>query len=139
MIIQPGLEVLLEDPKPILGKKIGLVTNQSAVSRDLRHAVKLLQAGRGWTLTTLFGPEHGIWGEAQDMEHVEDTRDPLTGLPVHSLYGSSREKLVPAREVLETLDAVVIDLQDIGSRYYTFIYTMALCMQAAAPVGVEVI
>jgi len=139
MIVQPGLEVLLEDPKPILGKKIGLVTNQSAVTRDLRHAAKLLNAGRGWKLTALFGPEHGIWGEAQDMAHVGHSRDPLTGLEVYSLYGDSRDKLHPPAEVLKQLDAVVIDLQDIGSRYYTFIYTMALCMREAAPLGVQVI
>src|SRR5205085_11425806 len=70
MNVRPGLEVLLDDPHPIAGKKIGLVTNQSAVTSDLRHAVRVLQAGRGWKLTALFGPEHGIWGEAQDMDHV---------------------------------------------------------------------
>jgi uncharacterized protein YbbC (DUF1343 family) len=139
MPVQPGLEVLLEEPEPILGKRIGLVTNQSAVTRDLQHAARLLQAGRGWKLEVLFGPEHGIWGEAQDMAHVSHSTDPLTGLEVYSLYGSSREQLTPPADVLETLDALVIDLQDIGSRYYTFIYTMALCMRAAAALGVEVI
>jgi uncharacterized protein YbbC (DUF1343 family) len=139
MLVQPGLEVLLEDPKPILGRRIGLVTNQSAVTRDLRHAVRLLHAGRGWKLAALFGPEHGIWGEEQDMAHVGHSYDPLTGLEVHSLYGKSKEDLEPPREVLRQLDALVIDLQDIGSRYYTFIYTMALCMRAAAPLGIPVI
>src|SRR5437867_1188680 len=121
MSVRPGLEVLLDDPRPIAGKKIGLVTNQSAVTSDLRHAVRLLHAGRGWKLTALFGPEHGIWGEAQDMEGVEQSIDPLTGLTVYSLYGRSEKDLAPRREVLKTLDALVIDLQDIGSRYYTFI------------------
>ncbi|HUF18975.1 MAG TPA: DUF1343 domain-containing protein [Thermoanaerobaculia bacterium] len=139
MAVQPGLEVLLDDPKPILGKRIGLVTHQSAVTRDFRHAVRLLHAGRGWKLTALFGPEHGIWGEAQDMAHVEHSYDPLTGLEVHSLYGKSKEDLSPSQDILRTLDALVIDMQDIGSRYYTFIYTMALCMRAAAGVGVKVI
>lgn len=139
MIVRPGLEMLLDDPRPIAGKKIGLVTNQSAVTRDLRHAVRLLHAGRGWKLVALFGPEHGIWGEAQDMEHVEQSTDPLTGLTVYSLYGSEEKDLAPRRDVLKTLDALVIDLQDIGSRYYTFIYTMALCMRAAAPIGLPVI
>jgi uncharacterized protein YbbC (DUF1343 family) len=139
MAVQPGLEVLLEDPKPILGRKIGLVTNQSATTSDLRHAVRLLHSGRGWELTHLFGPEHGIWGEAQDMAHVKDSVDPMTGLPVHSLYGESEKDLVPRQELLKDLDALVIDLQDIGSRYYTFIYTMALCMRAAASAGVTVI
>jgi uncharacterized protein YbbC (DUF1343 family) len=139
MKVQVGLEVLIEDPTPIMGKKIGLVTHQSAVTHDLRHSMTLLQAGRGWKLVQLFAPEHGIWGEQQDMAHVEDTKDPLTGLPVHSLYGKSREKLTPPDDLLRQLDALVIDLQDIGSRYYTFIYTMALCMRAAAKLDVEVI
>ena len=139
MSVRPGLEVLLDDPRPIYGKNIGLVTNQSAVTSDLRHAVRLLHAGRGWKLAALFGPEHGIWGEAQDMEGVEQSTDPLTGLTVYSLYGRNEKDLAPRREVLKTLDALVIDLQDIGSRYYTFIYTMALCMREAAPLGVQVI
>ncbi|MBK5259384.1 MAG: DUF1343 domain-containing protein [Thermoanaerobaculia bacterium] len=140
MSVRPGLEVLIkEKTKLIEGKKIGLVTNQSAVTSDLQHAVPLLQANRGWTLTTLFGPEHGIWGEAQDMDHVEHSVDPATGLTVYSLYGKSEEDLKPRREVLQKLDALVIDLQDIGSRYYTFIYTMAICMREAAAAGLPVI
>ena len=140
MIVRPGLEVLIhDDPSPIQGKKIGLVTHQSAVTSDVTHALSLLKDGRGWKLTTLFGPEHGIWGEVQDMDHVESTVDPMTGLPVHSLYGKSEEDLKPRREILKTLDALVIDMQDIGSRYYTFIYTMALCMREAAAIGLPVI
>jgi uncharacterized protein YbbC (DUF1343 family) len=140
MTVRPGLEVLIDDePWRIHGKRIGLVTNQSAVASNLQHAVKLLAAGRGWKLTALFGPEHGVWGEAQDMAHVDHSTDPLTGLPVYSLYGKSEADLSPRREVLRGLDALVIDLQDIGSRYYTFIYTMALCMREAAPLGLEVI
>jgi uncharacterized protein YbbC (DUF1343 family) len=137
--VRTGLEVLLDDPRPIIGKRIGLVTNQSAVTSDLQHAVPLLHAGRGWKLTTLFGPEHGIWGEAQDMAGVRDSVDPLTGLRVHSLYGGSESDLAPSREMLESIEALVIDLQDIGSRYYTFIYTMALCMRQAAAIGLPVI
>lgn len=139
MAVQPGLELLLENPKAITGKRIGLVTNQSAITHDLRHALPLLAAGRGWELTTLFGPEHGIWGEAQDMAHVDNSTDPLTHLPVWSLYGKSPEDLAPRADVLRQLEALVIDLQDIGSRYYTFIYTMALCMRVAAPLGIPVI
>lgn len=139
MTVQHGLEVLLDDPRTIEGKNIGLVTNQSAVTSDLRHVVDLLHRGRGWKLTTLFGPEHGIWGEAQDMAHVDHSVDPMTGLTVYSLYGASENDLAPRRELLRNLDALVIDLQDIGSRYYTFIYTMALCMREAAQAGVQVI
>lgn len=139
MTVQPGLEVLLDDPRPIAGKNIGLVTNQSAVTSDLRHVADLLHRGTGWKLTTLFGPEHGIWGEAQDMAHVDHSVDPMTGLTVYSLYGASEKDLAPRQELLRNLDALVIDLQDIGSRYYTFIYTMALCMREAAQAGVQVI
>ena len=139
MNVQPGLEVLLSDPKPIAGKKIGLVTNQSGVTGDLRHVVDLLHRGTNWKLTTLFGPEHGIWGEAQDMAHVGHSVDPMTGLTVYSLYGASEADLAPKAELLKGLDALVIDLQDIGSRYYTFIYTMALCMREAGKAGVQVI
>lgn len=140
MHVRSGLEVLIhEEPFRIQGKKIGLVTHHSAVTSTLQHAVSLLKAGRGWKLTTLFGPEHGIWGEAQDMAHVDHSTDPSSGLPVYSLYGKSEEDLKPRREVLKGLDALVIDLQDIGSRYYTFVYTMAICMREAAPLGLPVI
>jgi uncharacterized protein YbbC (DUF1343 family) len=139
MTVQTGLEVLLDDPRPIAGKNIGLVTNQSGVTSDLRHSVDLLHRGSGWRLTTLFGPEHGIWGEAQDMAHVDHSVDPMTGLTVYSLYGASENDLAPRQELLRNLHALVIDLQDIGSRYYTFIYTMALCMREAAKAGVQVV
>jgi uncharacterized protein YbbC (DUF1343 family) len=138
-IVQTGLEVLLDDPRPIAGKQLGLVTNQSAVTSDLRHVVDLLHRGRDWKLTTLFGPEHGIWGEAQDMAHVDHSVDPMTGLTVYSLYGASENDLAPRQELLRDLDALVIDLQDIGARYYTFIYTMALCIREGAKAGVQVI
>jgi uncharacterized protein YbbC (DUF1343 family) len=138
-MVRTGLEVLLEDPKPIAGKRIGLVTHPSAVTGDLRHAIPLLHDGRGWKLTTLFGPEHGMWGEAQDMAHVGDAVDPLTGLRVYSLYGASVDDLAPKAEMFGNIDTLVIDLQDIGSRYYTFIYTMALCMREAAKAGVPVV
>jgi uncharacterized protein YbbC (DUF1343 family) len=137
--VRTGLEVLLDDPTPIAGKRIGLVTHPSAVTSDLRHAIPALHDGRGWKLTTLFGPEHGMWGEAQDMAHVGDAVDPLTGLRVYSLYGASVDDLAPRPEMFANIDALVIDLQDIGSRYYTFIYTMALCMREAGKAGVPVI
>lgn len=127
-----GLEALLEDPAPIVGRRIGLVTNHAAITSDFRHAAELLIDDDRWTLAALFGPEHGIWGEAQDMAHVEHAIDPLTGLDVKSLYGKTFEELSPAESDLDGLGALVIDLQDVGSRYYTFVYTMALCMRVAA-------
>ena len=77
----------------------------------------------------LFGPEHGVWANAQDLVEVEDGRDPVSGLPVHSLYGRTR---VPSEARLEGLDAVVVDLQDVGSRYYTYVYTMLYVLEACA-------
>ncbi|HSP15979.1 MAG TPA: DUF1343 domain-containing protein [Thermoanaerobaculia bacterium] len=139
MTVRTGLEVLLDDPRPIAGRRIGIVTNQSGVTSDLRHVVPLLHGGGDWTLTTLFAPEHGIWGEAQDMDHISDSIDPATGLHVYSLYGDSEEKLTPARAMLQNVDALVIDVQDVGSRYYTFVYTMALCMRAAGSASVSVV
>ncbi len=139
MKVHTGLEVLLEDPAPIAGKRVGLVTHPSAVTSELRHAIPLLHERREWTLTTLFGPEHGMWGEAQDMAHVGDATDPLTGLRVYSLYGASVDDLAPRREMFADIDVLVVDLQDIGSRYYTFIYTMALCMREAAKANVPVV
>lgn len=140
MNVLSGLEVAVRhEPQHLRGKRIGLVTNQAAVTRDVQHAVGLLHASNDWKLTTLFGPEHGIWGEVQDMDHVDHSTDPLTGLPVYSLYGKSEADLVPRGELLEGLDALVVDLQDVGARYYTFVYTMALCMRAAADAGIETI
>jgi uncharacterized protein YbbC (DUF1343 family) len=87
----------------------------------------------------LFGPEHGIRGEAQDMIGVEGERDSRTGIPVTSLYGETAESLAPTAEALFDIDVLVVDLQDVGSRYYTFIWTMALSLQAAARAGVAVL
>jgi len=137
--VRCGLDVLLDDPSPIAGKRIGLLTNHAAVTRDLRHAVPLFHRDSRWTLAALFGPEHGIWGEAQDMAGVDDAVDPVTGLRVRSLYGATEAELAPRPEDLAGLDTLVVDIQDVGSRYYTFVYTMAYCMRAASRAGVEVV
>jgi uncharacterized protein YbbC (DUF1343 family) len=109
--------------------RIGLIANPASVTADLSHAALVLRSSRAFRLTTLFGPEHGVWANAQDLVEVEDSRDPATGLPVLSLYGKTR---MPTAEMLAGLDALVFDLQDVGSRYYTFIYTMAHALQACA-------
>lgn len=137
--VRTGLDVLVEDPSPILGKKIGLLTNHAAVTSELRHVLSFLQGDDRWELAALFGPEHGIWGEAQDMDGVADAVDPVTGLHVRSLYGASEEDLSPRKTDFESLDSLVVDLQDVGSRYYTFVYTMAYCIRVAAEADVEVI
>jgi uncharacterized protein YbbC (DUF1343 family) len=137
--VSVGLEKLMTDPRPIRGSRLGLVANQCSVTGKLDHSVRLLHAGSDWKLVSLFGPEHGIWGDAQDMDQIEHSVDPVTGLNVHSLYGSSEADLAPSPEALGGLDVLLIDLQDVGSRYYTFIYTMMLCMRVAAKAGVRVV
>ena len=138
--VQTGLEVLISDfPEKVRGARIGVVCHPASVDAELRHALDLLQAA-GAQIVAIFGPEHGARGEAQDMEDVEDiSLDPRLGVPVHSLYGATFDSLTPRPEQLRGLDALVIDLQDVGARYYTFVWTMALCMEAAGKVGVRVL
>lgn len=115
------------------GKRVGAIVNPTSVDSRFVHLVDLLHAAEGVTLAALFGPEHGIRGEAQYMVAVDDVaRDSRTGVPVYSLYGHTFESLTPRQEWLRGLDALVFDIQDVGSRYYTYIYTMALAMKAAA-------
>lgn len=116
---------------------MGLVCNPTAVDRRLRHAADLLHAAPGVRLAALFGPEHGVRGDAQYMAAVGDDRDRRTGLPVHSLYGATPESLRPGRALLGGLDALVFDIQDVGARYYTYQATMMLCMEAAAEAGIR--
>lgn len=124
-----GLEQLLARPGILRKKRVGLIANPSAVTPDLTHAALRLLETRAFRLVALFGPEHGIWADAQDLIEVEDSRDAKTGLPVFSLYGRTR---VPTAEMLLGVDALVFDIQDVGSRYYTFIYTLLNAMQACA-------
>ena len=137
-LIRTGLDRLLAEEAHLWrGKRLGVLCHPASVTAHLRHAVDaLLEAGAD--IRTLFGPEHGILGEAQDMEAVAEARSPWS-IPTYSLYGHREESLRPAPSMMVGLDALIVDLQDIGSRYYTFIYTMALCMKAAADAGVEVI
>jgi uncharacterized protein YbbC (DUF1343 family) len=122
---------------PLRGLRVGLVCNPTAVDRRLRHAADLLAAAPGVRLEALFGPEHGVRGDVQYMAPVGDERDRATGLPTHSLYGSSPESLRPRRSQLDGLDALVFDVQDVGTRFYTYQATMMLCMEAAAEAGLR--
>jgi uncharacterized protein YbbC (DUF1343 family) len=122
----------------VRGRRVGLVAHPASVDARLTHAKDLLVRA-GAELRVLFGPEHGYGGEAQDMIGVEELRDAETGALIRSLYGATEAELSPKREWLEGLDAIVIDLQDVGSRYYTFVWTAALMMRAAAAAGVETI
>jgi len=135
--VRSGLDVLVAERAALLrGRRIALVAHQASVDAKLRHAAPLLAGMRGMTLAALWAPEHGLWGAPQDHAHIRSTRDPLTGLAVASLYGLRRE---PTPAMFRGIDVVVVDLQDVGSRYYTFIWTTALVMRAAAAAGVEVV
>lgn len=132
-MIRTGLDVCVANGFSALrGKRVGAIVNQTSVDRQLHHLVELLTASRAAELSCLFAPEHGIRGIAHYMEPVEQARDPHSGLPVFSLYGSTAESLSPKPQWLEGLDALVFDIQDVGSRYYTYLNTMALSMKAAA-------
>ncbi len=115
------------------GSRVGLITNHTGVTKGLESTVDLLFQADGIDLRALFGPEHGVRGNARAGERVGDEVDPVTGLPAYSLYGENRK---PTREMLADIDVLVMDLQDIGCRYFTYIYTMALSMEAAATAGI---
>ncbi len=131
--VQTGLEVLRrQDFAPLKGSSVGLVTHPAAVDSQLRNATEVLTAAPNLQLSALFGPEHGLLGQAQDLVSVKAARDSSDDLRSYSLYGETFESLKPTEEQLRGLDALVIDLQDVGSRYYTFRATMLLCMEAAS-------
>lgn len=115
-------------PKELIGSRIGLLAHPASVNKNLEHSVNLFIKSKKFALKALFGPQHGIRGETQDnMVEWEGFHDQQTGLPVFSLYGRARK---PVPSMLKDIDVLVIDMQDVGSRYYTFIWTLELCMQA---------
>ena len=127
--VRSGLDVLRGNPDPVRGLRVGLLANPASIDADLVHASRVLAGLRGVRLVALFGPEHGISADAQDHVEVGNSSEPQSGLPIYSLYGETR---VPTPEMLEGLDAVVVDLQDVGSRYYTYIYTLLHVLEACA-------
>jgi uncharacterized protein YbbC (DUF1343 family) len=134
-----GLDVLTQERRELLrGRRVGVLCHPASVGSDLRHVVDRL-IDVGVRPTRLFGPEHGVRGEAQDMIGVEAGTDARTGIPVSSLYGATFASLTPTARELADVDVLLVDLQDIGSRYYTYVWTMGLVMKAAAAAGVAVI
>ena len=134
--VRPGIEVL--ESRGFIGlrgKRVGLVTNPSGVDRNLRSTIDILFEAPDVELVALYGPEHGVRGDAYAGDHVTDSKDPKTGLPVHSLYGATRE---PTPAMLEGIDVMVYDIQDVGTRSYTFISTLGLVMRACARKGIQV-
>jgi uncharacterized protein YbbC (DUF1343 family) len=136
MSVQTGLARLASEGSSLLGgRRIGLLVNATAVDTGLRHAIELLRARPDLKITALFGPEHGVRGDAQDMISVDAAIDSRSGLPIHSLYGSTLASLAPTAAMLDAIDVMVYDIQDVGSRYYTFVWTMVLAMRACAAAG----
>jgi uncharacterized protein YbbC (DUF1343 family) len=136
--VRSGLDLFEKNwPGKLRGSRAGLLVHPASVNRRLEHAVQLLFKSKKFELKALFGPQHGIRGETQDnMVEWEGYPDGRTGLPVFSLYGNARK---PDPQMLKDIDVIVIDLQDIGSRYYTFIWTMELCMQACVEMSKSII
>ena len=135
-VVKPGIEVLRDNGfKELQGKRVGLVTNPSGVDRYLNSTVDILFNAPGVELVALYGPEHGVRGDMYAGDKVADSKDEATGLPVHSLYGSTRK---PTPQMLEGIDVMVYDIQDVGARSYTFISTLGLVMEACAAKGIEV-
>ena len=132
-----GVDVVLSSEKNLLkGKRVGLITNPTGVDQDLNSIVDRFYNDKDINLTALYGPEHGVRGDAQAGSYVDFYIDEETGLPVYSLYGKTRK---PTPEMLENVDVLVFDIQDVGTRFYTYIYTMALAMEAAKEKGIPFI
>ena len=133
--VELGLERLLEGGS--IQGRVGLICNQASVDHGYQHAADLLHQHPGIEVRALFGPQHGIRGDVQDnMIETGHSRDRKTGLPVHSLYSETRE---PTDAMLKDVDVLVFDMQDVGCRIYTFVYTLANCMRAAHRLGKRVV
>jgi uncharacterized protein YbbC (DUF1343 family) len=128
--VVPGLEVLVRDSMHLVrGKRVGFITNQSALTRSGELGIDLLARTPGVRLVALFSPEHGIRGNVEAGLRIDTSRDEKTGLPVYSLYGKTQR---PTDEMLRDVDVLVYDIQDIGARPYTYVWTMAMAMEEAA-------
>jgi uncharacterized protein YbbC (DUF1343 family) len=133
--VDTGIDVLQEQKFKILeGKRVGLITNPTGFNSELKSTIDILHEAPNVKLVALFGPEHGVRGDVHAGDKIENMKDPKTGIPVFSLYGSTRK---PTKEMLEGIDVLVYDIQDIGCRSFTYISTMGLAMEAAAEFGIE--
>ena len=137
-MVKTGLEILLDLKLSLLdGSRVGLIVNPASINSRFEHAADLFHQHPQINLTALFGPQHGIRGDTQDnMIEWQTFRDKRTALPAYSLYGETRK---PTPEMLANLDVLVFDIQDVGTRVYTFVYTMALAMEAARECGKRLI
>ena len=138
MTVATGADLLVgQSGRQLEGKRCAFLGNQTSVTRDLICVWQWLHDKGG--LDLLLGPEHGFWSVKQDMVSVDDMREPLTSLPVTSLYGDNESSLAPSHQALRDIDVVVCDIQDVGARYYTYVWTMAHCMKVCADLGKKMI
>jgi uncharacterized protein YbbC (DUF1343 family) len=136
--VKPGIEVLVaNDQHLIAGKRAGLITNPTGVAADLASTIDVLHGLPNVRLVALFGPEHGVRGDAFAGEKVGHSVDRKTGIPIYSLYNGPMAP--PTPEMLRNVEVLIYDIQDVGSRAYTYIYTLALAMQGAAKAGIPVV
>ncbi len=135
--VRPGIEVLLQDSIHLVsGKKVGLITNHTGVDSSGRSSIDLIFEHPKIKLVALFTPEHGIRGTAQAGELIENSLDGSTGVPIYSLYGKTRR---PTNNMLVEIETLIFDIQDIGARYYTYVSTMTLAMEAASERGIPIV
>ena len=136
--IQTGLENFIKSPPEwITKKRLGLLSNSASVDKNLSSSRALIEKHFPGKLTALFSPQHGFFAEKQDnMIESQNVVDSLLKIPVFSLYGKTR---IPAKEMFDLIDVIIIDLQDAGTRVYTFIYTMSFCLEAAKKFGKKVV
>ena len=135
--VRPGIEVLLEDSLHLVaGRSVGLLTNQTGVDASGQSSIDRIYEHPDVDLVALFAPEHGIRGTAEGGEEIEDGLDPKTALPIHSLYGTVRK---PTPEMLVGIDVLLVDYQDIGARYWTYVSSMTLAMEAAGEEDIPVV
>jgi uncharacterized protein YbbC (DUF1343 family) len=130
--VKTGLDCVGANKKLFQGKRLGIITNHTAYDSNGRYIVDVFKGMSGVTVTALFSPEHGLWGKEQDAIKIDNQTDPVYHLKIYSLYGKT---LKPTREMLRDIDVLVFDIQDVGARFYTYVYTMSLAMEAAAENG----
>lgn len=138
MAVQTGIDRLIADPAPLAGRRVGLFTNPSGTTAQAVPTLAVFQQRPDFGLRALFSPEHGLAAAAKDGEHVESGRDPASGVPIHSLYQTGG-LVAPTAAMLADLDVIVVDLQDVGARFYTFVWSLSLILEGAGAAGVPVL
>jgi uncharacterized protein YbbC (DUF1343 family) len=138
-MVKSGLDIIVDNlPKELMKKQIGVLCHAPSITKDFRHILDIIKENRRCRLAAIFGPQHGIFGETQDnmIEWEGNNLHPYYNVPVHSLYGEHRK---PTPKMLEGIDVFLVDLQDIGARLYTYIWTVKLCIEACMEAGIPIV